>query len=176
MVELSADGHVFDGGGVGMQGMLASLDLKRRQDLLSYLLHAVFPKDDTLEVEVYMNEACMPPLVMALGHTRQAREAFRGRKDVSQYAKLVSLRDRLPKFDADHFACYSESKDVAADLLLSALDDVVVEDAWEAAGQYLQSVVVSSENAEGSHRKVSTGLPLAPHPVPPPLPSPPSAS
>eukprot|EP00193_Tetraselmis_chui_P013432 CAMPEP_0177787980 /NCGR_PEP_ID=MMETSP0491_2-20121128/21835_1 /TAXON_ID=63592 /ORGANISM="Tetraselmis chuii, Strain PLY429" /LENGTH=457 /DNA_ID=CAMNT_0019309473 /DNA_START=276 /DNA_END=1649 /DNA_ORIENTATION=- len=136
------------------QGMLASLDLKRRQDLLSYLLHAVFPKDDTLEVEVYMNEACMPPLVMALGHTRQAREAFRGRKDVSQYAKLVSLRDRLPKFDADHFACYSESKDVAADLLLSALDDVVVEDAWEAAGQYLQSVVVSSENAEGSHKKL----------------------
>eukprot|EP00873_Tetraselmis_striata_P023663 jgi/Tetstr1/443927/TSEL_031879.t1 len=136
------------------QGMLASLDLCRRQDLLSLMVYTVFPKDDTLEVEVYMNDAAMPPLVLALGHTREARSLFRSRKDVAEYTKLVNIRDRMPKFDADRFACYSESKEVAADLVLSALDDVVSEDAWEEAGQYLQSVVLSSENSESSHKKL----------------------
>lgn len=55
---------------------------------------------------------------------------------------------------------------MAADLVLSALDDVVSEDAWEEAGQYLQSVVLSSENSESSHKKVRQPDRLAPTPAP----------
>ena len=85
---------------------------------------------------------------MCLGLPKQDR------RDLRNYAKLISLKDRMPKLDTGRFACYSESKEIAGDIIAQALDDVVSDAAWEAAGRYVQSVVVSSESSTGTHKKV----------------------
>jgi len=136
------------------KGMLAALDLKRRQDLLSYLIQPVMPKDDTLTVEVFMNESTMPPVVFAVGNPRDTKELFKTRADLQSYAKLVNLRDRIPAIAADRIACYAESKEVAGDIIASSLDDVITEAAWDTAGRFLQSVLVSSEASRNSHSKI----------------------
>mmetsp|Transcript_12122 Transcript_12122/g.34110 ORF Transcript_12122/g.34110 Transcript_12122/m.34110 type:complete len:451 (+) Transcript_12122:188-1540(+) len=136
------------------RGMLATLELRSRQDLLSYLLYLIMPKDDTLDVEVFMNDSTMPPIVFAIGDPLAVKKLQKERADLSTYTKLVYLRDRMPKLAADRFACYAESREVAGDIIATALDDLVVEDVWATAGKYVESIIVSSEATGGTQRKV----------------------
>ena len=46
--------------------MLATLNLRARQDVLTLLWNLVSPDEDTLELSVYMAEASMPPIVLAV--------------------------------------------------------------------------------------------------------------
>jgi hypothetical protein len=47
-------------------GLLATLNLKPRRDLLSMAFILFEPRDDRLEIEVNMNEASMAPFCLAV--------------------------------------------------------------------------------------------------------------
>ena len=70
--------------------MLATLELRRRQDLLSYLMQFVIPKDDTLEVEVRaaytpssLLPSSLPPFLLLATSTPEGgkrRDLFPGKE------------------------------------------------------------------------------------------------
>ena len=45
------------------QRLTAKLDFARRQDLLSMAYYNFTPREDYVDIEVVMNDNCMPPLV-----------------------------------------------------------------------------------------------------------------
>jgi len=45
------------------QGMTATIELRRRQDLLSMAWYRFAPRDDYIDIEIVMNDTCMPPMV-----------------------------------------------------------------------------------------------------------------
>ena len=45
------------------QGLTAHIELKRRQDLFSMASYRLAPRDDYIDMEIVMNDTCMPPMV-----------------------------------------------------------------------------------------------------------------
>lgn len=73
------------------QGMMCTLNLKARQDLLTQLVSLVDPKEDTLQVEVYMNESAMPMSVLAVAVPKAMRALVAEQTDISTYSKPVNV-------------------------------------------------------------------------------------
>ena len=99
------------------QGMLATLNLKPRQDLLMRLWGLVSPSEDTLEVEVCMNEGCVPPIVLVIGTPRAARTLLKEQRDVELYAKKISIgKNEAPWWPADKLQVLAEHSSIFYDL------------------------------------------------------------
>ncbi len=49
-----------------MQGLLATLNLRARQDLLALVWYLINPMEDTVTFEAFMNEGSMPQIVVAV--------------------------------------------------------------------------------------------------------------
>lgn len=67
------------------RSLTAHLDLRKRQDLLSYLVRLVSPGDDVLDIEVEMNEAAMPPIVLAIAAPRTIRGLAKDESNKGMY-------------------------------------------------------------------------------------------
>eukprot|EP00958_Prasinococcus_capsulatus_P022647 scaffold3199_cov402-Prasinococcus_capsulatus_cf.AAC.10 len=55
------------------QSLEATLELKRRQDLLSHVGYVINPEDDKLLIDIHMKEEAMEPFVFAIAQRKQAR-------------------------------------------------------------------------------------------------------
>lgn len=77
MKETSSNFKFYASGRRYCWGFLATLDLRRRQDLFSLALHLVHPHDDTIDIEVYMNEGSLPPMVLAIATPRLAKDMLK---------------------------------------------------------------------------------------------------
>lgn len=62
-----------------VQGLLATLNLKARQDLLTVLWNLINPGEDTVTFEAFMNDTSMPPIVLAVATPKVHRPTHTGR-------------------------------------------------------------------------------------------------
>lgn len=72
------------------QSFTATLDLRKRQDLLSYAYSLVSPSDDELNIEIEMNESAMPPLVLAVAPPKTARAMLKDEENKGETACLLT--------------------------------------------------------------------------------------
>jgi hypothetical protein len=77
MKETSSNFKFYASGRRFCRGFLATLDLRRRQDLFSLALHLVSPHDDMIDIEVLMSDNTMPPMVLAIATPRLAKEMMK---------------------------------------------------------------------------------------------------
>lgn len=130
-------------------GVLTTLDLKARQDCLSMLWYIVSTKVDTMEVEVWMSEAHMPLVSLAVAPTKHARSLFKDSSDLASYARTISVpKDRLPSWPS-HLQVCTEHTSVFCDLfsdpkICSVLD----------SNPLFRYLHFSSDYLEGNHRHV----------------------
>ncbi|XP_010520781.1 PREDICTED: uncharacterized protein At5g49945-like [Tarenaya hassleriana] len=134
-------------------GLLATMELKSRHDLLSRLFNMVVPCKDEISFEVYMNEEAMDHVVFAVAKKKAAKAMQKELGDLQRFAGMVSPPGGR-KWVAEELAVLSESKEVAGDLITEAvLDQVFGEKAFEKFGKYFISMHFSDQ-LPGKRRKM----------------------
>lgn len=105
-------------------GLLATIELKSRHDLISRLYNMVVNCKDEISFEVYMNDDAMDQVVFALAKKKVAKTMQKEERDLQRFANLVSPPSSR-KWIAEELAVISESKEVAGDLITEAVLDQV---------------------------------------------------
>ncbi|KAG8364059.1 hypothetical protein BUALT_Bualt19G0086700 [Buddleja alternifolia] len=134
-------------------GLLATMELKSRHDLISKLYNMVVPCKDEITVEVYMNDDAMDNVVFALARKKLAKTMQKEVRDLQRFAGLV-MPPNGKKWVADELQIVSESKEVAGDLITDVvLDQVFGDKAFEKFGKGFISMHFSDQHL-GSNRKM----------------------
>lgn len=102
-------------------GLLATMELKSRHDLISRLYNMVVPCKDEISFEVYMNEDAMDHVVFALAKKKVAKTLQKEVRDLNRFASLVAAPSGGKKWVVEDFGVVSESKEVANDLITDAV-------------------------------------------------------
>ncbi|RZR93790.1 hypothetical protein BHM03_00022364 [Ensete ventricosum] len=105
------------------QGMLATMELLSRHDLISRALHLVFSKKDTITFEVVMNEDAMDHVVLALARKKTAKMMHKEERDLQRFASPAVAPPAGRKWVADELMVVAESKEVAGDLITDVVLD-----------------------------------------------------
>ncbi|RDX91896.1 hypothetical protein CR513_26048, partial [Mucuna pruriens] len=135
------------------QGLLATLELKSRHDLIARIYNMIVPCRDEITFEVYMNDDSMDHVVFAMAKKKAAKAMHKDVRDLQRFASFVSPPTSR-KWIPDDLSLISESKEVAADLITDAVIDQVFGDkAFEKFGKGLISLHFSDQHL-GIHKKV----------------------
>uniref|UniRef100_A0A6M2E9Y3 DUF1682 domain-containing protein n=1 Tax=Populus davidiana TaxID=266767 RepID=A0A6M2E9Y3_9ROSI len=136
------------------QGLLATMELKSRHDLLSRIYNMVVPCKDEISIEVYMNDDAMDHVVFALARKKMAKALQKELRDLQKFAGSVVQPPNGRKWVAEELAVVSESKEVAGDLITEAvLEQVFGEKSFEKYGKGFISMHVSDQ-LPGAQKKM----------------------
>ncbi|KAK1258471.1 hypothetical protein QJS04_geneDACA011500 [Acorus gramineus] len=139
------------------QGLLATMELRTRHDLISSVYTAIVPGGlmDTISFEVWMNDDAMDHVILAVARKKTARVVQKECQDLQRYANAVSGPPSwVKRWVAEDLVVVAESREVAGDLLSDAvLDQVFGDKAFERFGKGFISMHFSDQHP-GSHRKV----------------------
>uniref|UniRef100_A0A7C8ZK73 Coiled-coil domain-containing protein 47 n=1 Tax=Opuntia streptacantha TaxID=393608 RepID=A0A7C8ZK73_OPUST len=134
------------------QGLLATMELKSRHDLISRIYNTLVPCKDEITFEVYMNDEAMDQVVFAVAKKKVGKTMLKELPDLQRFAGLVSAPGSR-KWVSEELAVISESKEVAGDLITEAvLDQVFGEKAFEKYGKLFISMHFSDQQS-GIHKK-----------------------
>ncbi|PSS26764.1 Protein of unknown function DUF1682 protein [Actinidia chinensis var. chinensis] len=135
------------------QGLLATMELQSRHDLISRLFNLVVPCKDEITFEVYMNNEAMDHVVFALAKKKAAKTMQKEVRDLQRFAGLVSPPSGR-KWAFEDLAVVSESKEVAGDLVTeTVLEQVFGDKAFEKYGKGFISMHFSDQHT-GPHKKI----------------------
>ncbi|VFQ89650.1 unnamed protein product [Cuscuta campestris] len=137
------------------QGLLATMELKSRHDLISKLYNLVVPCKDEITFEVYMNDDAMDHVVFAVARKKLAKTMQKEVRDLQRYAGVVAPpAGGGRKWVADELVVVSESKEVAGDMITEVvLEQVFGEKAFEKFREGFISMHFSDQHI-GSHKKM----------------------
>lgn len=102
------------------QGLLATIELKSRHDLISRMYNLIVPTRDEISFEVYMNDEAMDHVVFAVAKKKAAKVMQKEVRDLQRFAGIVSPPNGR-KWVSEELAVISESKEVAGDLITEAV-------------------------------------------------------
>ncbi|KAI9121752.1 hypothetical protein K1719_007142 [Acacia pycnantha] len=135
------------------QGLLATMELKSRQDLISRMYNMTVPSRDEITFEVYMNDESMDHIVFAMAKKKAAKAMQKDVRDLQRFAGLVSPPSGK-KWVAEELAVISESKEVAGELITdTVLEQVFGDKAFEKFGKGFISMHLSDQHP-GIHKKI----------------------
>ncbi|XP_071725598.1 uncharacterized protein At5g49945-like [Rutidosis leptorrhynchoides] len=136
------------------QGLVATIALKSRHDLIARMYNLIVPTKDEISFEVYMNDDAMDHVVFALAKKKAAKMMQKEVRDLQRFASLMTSGPNGRKCVADDLMVVTESKEVAGDLINeSVLDQVFGEKAFEKVGKWFISMHFSDQ-MQSTHRKM----------------------
>ncbi|KAH9625549.1 hypothetical protein KSS87_023446 [Heliosperma pusillum] len=134
------------------QGLLATMELKSRHDLISRVYNAIVPSKDEISFEVYLNDEAMDQIVFAVARKKMAKAMFKELADLTRFGSIMPTPSGK-KWVSEELSVVSESKEVAGDLINeTVLDQVFSEKAFEKLGKYFISMHFSDQQS-GPHKK-----------------------
>ncbi|KAK1258052.1 hypothetical protein QJS04_geneDACA014320 [Acorus gramineus] len=113
------------------QGLLATMELRTRHDLISSVYTAIVPGGwmDTISFEVWMNDDAMDHVILAVARKKTARVVQKECQDLQRYANAVSGPPSwVKRWVAEDLVVVAESREVAGDLLSDAVLDQILTD------------------------------------------------
>ncbi|XP_038904691.1 uncharacterized protein At5g49945 [Benincasa hispida] len=135
------------------QGLLATMELKSRHDLISRLYNMVVPCKDEISFEIYMNDDALDHIIFAVARKKAAKGMQKDLRDLQRFAGILAPPSGR-KWVPEELSVISESKEVAADLITEAvLDQVFGEKSFEKFGKYFISMHFSDQHS-GMHKKM----------------------
>ncbi|XP_047315067.1 uncharacterized protein At5g49945-like [Impatiens glandulifera] len=135
------------------QGLLATMELQSRHDLISRLYNAVVPCKDEITFEVYMNDDAMDQVVFALAKKKLAKTMQKEVRDLQKFGNLITPPSNR-KWVTDDLVAISESKEVSGDLITeTVLEQVFGEKAFEKYGKGFISMHFSDQHPTENQRK-----------------------
>lgn len=133
------------------RGLLATLDLQCRHDLITCMWYFVSPRKDEITIDVFMNDENMEPLMFALVRKKNMKTMLKDWKDLQTYAGAQAQRTGL----SDELAIITEFRDLAYDLVTdTVLDQVFGEKAFEKFGKHFVSMHFTDDFPSGTHKKI----------------------
>ncbi|KAI3786698.1 hypothetical protein L1987_40588 [Smallanthus sonchifolius] len=134
--------------------LVATMELKSRQDLIAKLYNMIVPCKDEITFEVRMNEDAMDHVVFALAKKKAAKVMQKEVRDLQRFANLMTSGPNSRKWVADELTVITESKEVAGDLITeTVLDQVFGEKAFANFGKWFISMHFSDQQ-QSTHRKL----------------------
>ncbi|KAJ4963904.1 hypothetical protein NE237_023843 [Protea cynaroides] len=134
-------------------GLLATMELQSRHDLISRIYNLIVPCKDEINFEVYMNDDAMDHVVLALAKKKAAKMMQKEVRDLQRFANLVSPPSNR-KWVVEEFAVISESREVAGDLISETiLDQVFGDKAFEKFGKGFNYMHFSDQHS-GPYKKM----------------------
>ncbi|EFH40280.1 hypothetical protein ARALYDRAFT_331396 [Arabidopsis lyrata subsp. lyrata] len=134
-------------------GLLATMELKSRHDLISRMFNLVVPCKDEITFEVYMNEDTMDNVVFAMARKKAAKTMQKEMRDLQRFTGIVSPPAGR-KWVSEELAVISESKEVAVDMITdTVLDQVFGDKAVDKYGKNFMSMHISDQHP-GKHKKM----------------------
>lgn len=137
-------------------GLLATMELKSRHDLISRFYNMIVPCKDEISFEVYMNDEAMDHVVFAVAKKKVAKAMQKEVRDLNRFTGglMAAPSSGGKKWVADELGVVSESKEVAGDLITDVvLEQVFGEKAFEKHGKDFISMHFSDQHP-GTHRKM----------------------
>lgn len=107
------------------QGLLATMELRSRHDLIARLTDLLFNKKDTITIEVVMNEDAMDHVVLAIARKKMAKSMNKENRDLQRFAAMMTTVPSGRRWVAEDLVVVSESKEVAGDLITDIVIDQV---------------------------------------------------
>nr|GEV85928.1 hypothetical protein CTI12_AA198100 [Tanacetum cinerariifolium] len=104
------------------QGLVATMELKSRHDLIASMYNVFVPCKDEIRIDVYMNDDSMDHVVFALGKKKGVKVMNKEMRDLQRFGSVLASSK---KWIADELAVVSELKEVAADLVNESVLDQV---------------------------------------------------
>eukprot|EP00891_Asterochloris_glomerata_P004240 jgi/Astpho2/4240/fgenesh1_pg.00064_%23_48_t len=138
-------------------GLLAELDLLPRQDLFQRLYYQFKSDHDHLNIEVYLSDAQMEPLVLGITANRPGlMKTMKSLPDIKAFTRRQEVgRDRLPQWPSDQLSIQAEQAQIFYDLMPDQVQDILFsQKGWQALGKYFRFLHFTSEQPEGLHRHV----------------------
>ncbi|MCL7041179.1 hypothetical protein MKW94_002778 [Papaver nudicaule] len=118
------------------QGLLATMELKSRHDLISRVYNMIVPCKDEITFEVYMNDESMDHVMFALAKKKAVKIMHKEYMDLQRYASFVTTTPNNRKWVAEELGVVTESREVAGDLITEAvLDQVLGDKSFEKFGK-----------------------------------------
>ncbi|KAI3755188.1 hypothetical protein L1987_54983 [Smallanthus sonchifolius] len=134
------------------QGVLGTMELKSRHDLMARLFNMIVPCKDEITFEVYMNDDAMDHVVFALAKKKVVKVMQKEVRDLQRFGSLMAVPGNR-KWVADELGVVTESKEVAGDLITEAvLDQVFGEKAFEKFGKLFISMHFSDQHLSSNRR------------------------
>jgi hypothetical protein len=106
------------------QGMLATMEMRARHDLLSKLVDLIFPNKDTIIFQVLMNDEDMDHVLLAVAR-KKAAKTMQKEGDLQSFATVLTLAPAGRNWVAEELAVVADSKEVVGDMITEALLDQV---------------------------------------------------
>ncbi|XP_065870603.1 uncharacterized protein At5g49945-like [Euphorbia lathyris] len=136
------------------QGLLATMELKSRHDLISKIYNMIVPCKDEISFEVYMNDDAMDHVIFALAKKKAAKGMHKEIRDLQRFASIMAQPPSGRKWVPEELGVISESKEVAGDLITeTVLEQVFGEKAYEKYGKFFISMHFSDQQP-GTHKKM----------------------
>ncbi|MCL7038307.1 hypothetical protein MKW94_011473 [Papaver nudicaule] len=136
------------------QGLLATMELKSRHDLISRVYNMIVPCKDEITFQVYMNDESMDHVMFALAKKKAVKIMHKEYMDLQRYASFVTTTPNNRKWVAEELGVVTESREVAGDLITEAvLDQVLGDKSFEKFGKGFISMYFSDQY-QSQHRKV----------------------
>ncbi|CAA0833601.1 Protein of unknown function (DUF1682 [Striga hermonthica] len=135
-------------------GLVATMELKSRHDLISRLYNMLIPCKDEITFEVYMNDDAMDHVVFAMARKKLAKTMQKEMRDLQRFAGLVNPPNGR-KWVTDELQVVSESKEVAGDLITDVvLDQVFGEKVFDKFGKGFISMHISDQHVGSAKKKL----------------------
>lgn len=138
-------------------GLLAHIHLIPRQDAFSLISQILAPSEDYVQVDVFMNEESMPPIVLAVATPKAGRALQRDAKDIIDYTHRISVSAKeFPTWPVDKLWVLGEHSSIFQDVFAeSKLQQIFsLTGPYSGPMKFFRSVHFTSEFSEGSHKQV----------------------
>ena len=167
ITESASEYKIYATGRRYCEGMLITLNLVPRQDLLSLLLSLVRPVDDMVTIEVYMNanhsskqqtsSYKMPQSVLVIAEKKIARNLQKNNTDVTRYTKPMHLSEGGSNIDNinNKLLILGESREFLNDVCTSHLVNNLLTSQQAVAkscGRYFVSLYISDQ-MDAAHKE-----------------------
>ncbi|KAL0922776.1 hypothetical protein M5K25_006793 [Dendrobium thyrsiflorum] len=137
------------------QGLLATMELRNRHDLIARLTNLLFNKKDTITFEVMMSEDAMDHVVLAVARKKLAKSMHKECRDLQRFATVMPTAPSGRRWVAEDLLVVTESKEIAGDLITDAvIDQVFGEKAFEKIGKGFISLHFSDQHPADTHKKL----------------------
>lgn len=131
------------------QGLLTTMELRSRHDLISRLTDMLFNKKDTITFEVVMNEDAMDHVVLAVARKKMAKSMHKEARDLQRFATLMPTAPSGRRWLAEDLLVVTESKEVAGELISDVvIDQVFGAKAFEKIGKGFISLHFSDQHPD----------------------------
>uniref|UniRef100_A0A7S0VAS8 Coiled-coil domain-containing protein 47 n=1 Tax=Polytomella parva TaxID=51329 RepID=A0A7S0VAS8_9CHLO len=142
------------------QGLLATINLRGRSNLFSYLFETIFPTEDIIEIDVFMNPENSPPVILALATPKIASKLLSDANDIKTYTRklmVTASNSAFSQWNNKKMVVLAENSAIFYEVFS---DQKLVQfftnfsDAHAPTLRYFRSLHISDDFAIGSHQYI----------------------